>query len=522
MPGPTPATSTGPRLGAVLDMGASAIRLVVAEIQPKQPIRILEEATRGVPLGRDAFSNNVIRADTVDTALAAVEGFRTILEGYGTYQIRAVATSAVREARNGDMFLDRIQARTGIAFEIINEAEESRLVHLSVRQRLGNHPAFKGAWTLVVEVGGGGLGLTLLRRGRPNRSGVYAVGAVRMRQQLNLKRHSHDVQVSLLKRYIANVIEEIRVDIPLDRVTHLIAIGGEARFAAAQLQGIETAGARTITREDFQTLCDLIETIPEESLAERFGLPAVEAETLLPALLVHRAVLAETSARRLVVSDASLRAGVLIDMSEPGGRLGATDFERQVLASADSLGLKYRYDRAHGRHVATLSTKLFDSLTDEHALGGRERLLLQVAALLHDIGVFVNLRAHHKHSLYLLASSQIFGLTNVETQMVANIARYHRRGLPQKSHLPYVSLDGPHRLIVNKLAAILRVANALDAEHVQKVKDVRLISQGETWILELDGAGDITMERLVAVARADMFTETYGRQIVIRHAGVTE
>ena len=503
-------------------MGASAIRLVLAEIQPRQPVRILEEASRGVPLGRDAFSTGVIKADTVDMALAAVDGFRNVLNTYGTYQIRAVATSAVREARNGDMFLDRIQARTGIAFEIINEAEESRLVHLSVRQRMGNHAAFKGEWTLVIEVGGGGVGLNLLRRSRPNRSGVYAVGSVRMRQQLNLKRHSHDVQVSLLKRYIANVIEEINVDIPLDRVTHLIAIGGEARFAAAQIPGGDDSQPRSITREDFFALCDQVEAIPEEGLVDRFGVPAIEAEMLLPSLLVYRAVLQETGARRIVVSDASLRAGVLIDMAEPGGRLGATDFERQVLASADSLGLKYRYDRAHGRHVAMLSTKLFDALTDEHALGGRERLLLQVAALLHDIGAYVNLRAHHKHSMYLLASSQIFGFTDVETQMVANIARYHRRGLPQKSHLPYVALDRPHRLIVNKLAAILRVANALDAEHVQKVNDVRLLRQGEAWILELDGAGDITMERLVAVARADMFTETYGRQVLIRQAGAAE
>jgi exopolyphosphatase/pppGpp-phosphohydrolase len=154
---------------------------------------------------------------------------------------------------------------------------------------------------------------------------VYAVGSVRMRQQLNLKRHSHDVQVSLLKRYIANVIEEIRVDIPLDRVTHLIAIGNEARFSAAQLHADDAAPARTISREEFLAFCDQVETLPEEGLVDRFNLPAVEAETLLPALLVYRAVLTETSARRFVVSDASLRTGVLIDMSEPGGRLGATD-----------------------------------------------------------------------------------------------------------------------------------------------------------------------------------------------------
>jgi exopolyphosphatase/guanosine-5'-triphosphate,3'-diphosphate pyrophosphatase len=518
--GVAPAASpSGARLAAVLDMGASAIRLVVAEIQARQPVRILEEATRGVPLGRDAFSTGVIQAETVDAALEALEGFRAILDGYGVLQIRAVATSAVREARNGDMFLDRIRGRTGLVFEVINEAEESRLVHLAVRQRLGTHQAFKGEWTLVVEVGGGSTDLTLLRRGRPNRSSVYALGAIRLRQQLNLAKLPPELRVSLVKRYIANVIDEMRLDVPLDRVTHMIALGGDVRFAAGQLQGKESGEARVITREDFIAFCDQIESLDEDAIADRFRLPAVEAETLVPALLVYRALLAETGARRVVVSDASLRAGMLIDMAEPGGRLGAADFERQVLASADALGVKYRYDRAHGRHVAMLSVKLFDAFLDEHGLGGRERLLLQVAAMLHDIGAFVSLRAHHKHSLYLLASSQIFGLSDVETQMVANIARYHRRGLPQKSHLPYVALDGPDRLIVNKLAAILRVANALDAEHLQKVRSLRVIRHGETWILELEGTGDLTMERMVAVARADMFTETFGRQIVIRQAG---
>jgi exopolyphosphatase/guanosine-5'-triphosphate,3'-diphosphate pyrophosphatase len=503
-------------------MGASAIRLVVAEVQPRQPVRILEEAIRAVPLGHDAFSSGVIRAETVDTAVSALEGFQKILDSYGVVQMRAVATSAVREARNGEMFLDRIRGRTGLAFEVINEAEESRLVYLAVRQRLGGQPAFRGAWTLLIEVGGGSTDLTLLRRGRPNRSGVYALGAIRMRQQLNLARQAGDMQVSLLKRYIANITEEIRVDIPLDRVTHVIAIGGDIRFAAAQLRDRESDETRTIPREEFLAFCDQIEALDEASIADRFRLAAGEAESLVPALLVYRALLAETAARRIIVSDASLRGGVLLDMTEPGGRLGAADFERQVLASADALGVKYRFDRSHGRHVAMLSTKLFDALAQEHRLGGRERLLLQVAALLHDIGVFVSLRAHHKHSQYLLSSSQIFGLTDNETAMVANIARYHRRGFPQKSHLPYVALDAPDRLIVNKLSAILRISNALDAEHLQKVTDIRMTERGETWLLELEGAGDITMERMVAVARADMFSETYGRQILIRQAGAVE
>jgi len=159
-------------------------------------------------------------------------------------------------------------------------------------------------------------------------------------------------------------------------------------------------------------------------------------------------------------------------------------------------------------------------LRDEHGLLDSDRLLLQVAALLHDIGVYVSLRRHHKHSQYLLASSQIFGLTDDQTALVANIARYHRRGLPGRSHLEYMQLDSRDRLRVQKLAAILRVANALDAEHLQKVRQATLIKQDKNWALEIEGLGDLTMELMAAAARADMFKEIFGRELAIRSAGI--
>ena len=510
-----------PELVAVLDMGASAIRLVIAEVRPNRTIRVIEEASRGVLLGRDTFSGGAIRSKTVDTALAAVENFRHVIDGYEIQNVRAVATSAVREARNGDVFLDRIQGRTGIAFEIINEAEESRLVFLAVRRALGRSAAFRGAWTLLAEVGGGSTSLTLLRKGQPNRSGVYALGAVRLRQQLNLRRLTHDVQLALLRRSIANVIDEIRLEIPLNHVTHMVLIGGDVRFAASQILEAESGdGARVISRDDFLAFCDQVERLDEEQLVDRFRLPAVEAETLVPSLLVYRTLLSETTAKRIVVSDASLRSGVLIDLAEPGGRLSAEDFEGQVLASAEAVGHRFRFDRAHGRHVAMLAMRLFDECQEDHGLSPRERLLLQVAALLHDIGVYVSLRAHHKHSQYLLASLQIFGLSDDETAIVSNIARYHRRGTPQRSHLGYAALGRHDRLIVNKLAAILRVANALDAEHLQKVCNLRLVRSDPAWVLEVEGSGDLTMEQLAATARADMFSETFGRAVIVRPVGV--
>lgn len=519
-PGRPVAVPGPPSVLAVIDMGASAVRLVVAERSPRQGTTVLEEASRGILLGRDTFSHGVITSDTIESALRALEGFRAIMRGYGAEDAKAVATSAVREARNSDTFLDRIRIHTGFEFEVISESEEIRLVYLSVREALHRHPSMRSPRALIVEVGGGGAGLTLLQKGQPHQSGVFSLGAVRMRQGLGLSRHSPEQRLALLKRHIANVIEEIREEIPMHRVSWLIAAGGDARFVASQVAESDSDGPREIPRDTFMAFCDGLESETEERVAERYGLPAADAETLLPAMLVYRALLAETGATQVVVPHASLRSGLLIDLTSAKGQVGTADFEAQVLTSAEALGRRYRYDADHGRHVSRLATRLFDDLRDEHGLGPRERLLLRVAALLHDIGIFVSLRSHHRHSQYLLSASQIFGLSDDDLAVVSNVARYHRRGLPQRSHLPYIALDRPDRMIVNKLAAILRLANALDAEHLGKVHDVRLRRDEDDWILDLEGTGDLTMERMATQARADMFAEVFGRHLLVRGAGV--
>jgi exopolyphosphatase/guanosine-5'-triphosphate,3'-diphosphate pyrophosphatase len=379
----------------------------------------------------------------------------------------------------------------------------------------------KGAWTLLAEVGGGSTSLTLLRYGQPVRSGVYALGAVRLRQRLELQRFGHELQVALLKRAIANIIHEIRVELPLDKITQMVAVGGDIRLAVAHIQEqVDASNAREIPREALLAFSEDIEKFDDETLVSRFRLPAVEADTLMPSLLVYARLLSETGARRVVVSEASLRLGLLLDQAQPEAQIAAADFERQVLASAEALGHRFRFDNTHGRHVASLAIRLFDELRDEHRLGDRERLLLQTAALLHDVGVYVSLRSHHKHSLYLLAASQIFGLSSGETAIVANIARYHRGNLPQRSHPAYLELDHDERLLVSKLAALLRIANALDAEHLQKVRGIRLVRGGAAWILELTGTGDITMEQIAASARTDLFVEVFGHDLIVRPTGV--
>lgn len=512
-----------PETVAVVDIGASAVRLVVAEFASGRPLFVVEEAVRGVSLGKDTFSTGRIGSGAMEAALHALEGFKHLMDEHGVTRYRAVATSAVREASNADTFLDRVQVRAGLRVDVIDVSEESRLVYLAVRDRLAGHPALSATHTLLVEVGGGSADITLLAGDRPKYSGMYALGSVRLRQGLRQWAGDRERRVRLLTRNIGNVIRDIYRDIPMQSAEYMIALGGDVRLAAQELVDAPDDSVCEVPRAAFIEFCARVEKLGEEELVDRFGLSPGDAETLLPALLVYKALLLETSAQGLTVPRASLRAGLLVDMAAVPAIArpdGLADFGRQVLASAESLGEKYRHDATHARAVAHLATRLFDELKDEHGLDLRDRLLLEVSALLHNIGVFVGLRAHHKHSLYLIQASEIFGLSADDRAIIANVVRYHRRGLPQQSHLPYMALDRLERVRVNKLAALLRIANALDAEHGQKVQNLHVRAVDDSWLLEVEGIGDLTMERMTVETRADLFQDVFGRSISWRGAGV--
>ena len=510
---------------AVLDMGATAIRLLVAELPSGEPPRILEEASRAVLLGKDAFTSGRLGAATIEATLRALEGFRRIMDSYGVVRYRAVATSAVREAINRDTFLDRVRLRAGIDVEVIDGSEENRLSYLAVREALRDHEAMKEGDALLVEVGGGSADLSYLRRGEPVYSGTYALGAVRMRQNLAAWHGSHEQRARLFHRTVRNIVEDIRREFPLREAKHYLATGGDARFAADQIAAEQVGaspdgtGARAIPRDRFLSFCEETVALDDEQLIEAYRLPLSEVETLVPALIVYRELLLETQAATVLVPQATLRGGLLLDMSRAESGQGIEDFTRQVLASAEALGERFRYDASHAHQVARLAVSLFDDLRAEHGLSARHRLRLEVAALLHDIGIFVNLRGHHKHAQYILSVSEIFGLSRDDMAIISNIARYHRRAAPNKSHLPYMALDSDARVEVNKLAAILRVANALDADHLQKVGAVKVLREDDHWVLEVEGGGDLTLERLAALARADLLTEVFGRRVSFREAG---
>ena len=271
----------------------------------------------------------------------------------------------------------------------------------------------------------------------------------------------------------------------------------------------------TINKDVFFDFVRQLQPLSVHEIVEKLDIPYDKAEPMLPALLILQHFLVATSAKELIVPKVSIRDGVLMTLSQgEDATIGDLLFS-QVRVSALSLGRKYHFDENHALHVAHLCMRLFDETLPEHGLGSRHRLLLEVAAILHDIGKFVNQSGHHKHGHYIVQNSEIFGLTPDDIRIVSNLVRYHRKAMPLQSHVSFISLSRNHRLVVLKLAAILRVVEALDSSHAQIIKDIQVEKTESEMIIRSHGIGDVNIERFRLENKQELFESVFGLRIIL-------
>jgi exopolyphosphatase/guanosine-5'-triphosphate,3'-diphosphate pyrophosphatase len=268
-----------------------------------------------------------------------------------------------------------------------------------------------------------------------------------------------------------------------------------------------------IDADKFDALVDRCEEYTAEGLSKRYGLAFAEAETLNPALLVYQLLLHKTKAEQMVVSHVSMRDGLLLELAREVTGKEDESLLLGVIHSATTIAEKYRVDLGHANHVGEVAVRLFDLFQADHGLTPRHRLLLRVAGLLHEVGGFVSSRAHHKHSEYLIANSEIFGLNRNEIALVSLIARYHRRSVPRPSHTSYMALSRESRVVVNKLAAMVRVADALIRGHRRRSSDISLQRQGDELIVSLPSGRDVLLEERALETKSDLFEDIFGVKI---------
>ncbi|MEI6218148.1 MAG: exopolyphosphatase [bacterium] len=515
-----PGKPQGARPMAVIDVGATAVRMDIAEISAAGVIRTLDSLQRAVNLGRDTFSGGRIRQATIEECVGILQDYRRVMGEYGIVsddQVRAVATSSIMEADNGDAFLDRIYITTRINVTPVEESEVNRLTYVALYRLLEREPFLKEGNALIIEVGGGITKVLLIQDGAVTRSSVFRLGALSIRETLEKQRTPADRIRAVMEQHIQRTVEEMRHTIAVDNVQNVIAIAGDMRLAMSKLLPEWKEDQTVKLSSGSFSAIEKIAIISADELVRKHHIPYHEAETAGPALLVYTRVARAFKAKQIVVSMLSLREGMLVD--ESAGGLWTESFTAQILNSARSLGEKYAYDRLHAANVMELALTLFRMLRSEHHMDAHLEALLKVAATLHEIGLFVNNRSHHKHSMYLIQNSDVFGLSSEDMLLAGLVARYHRRSPPKPTHEGFSLLDREGRIAVSKLAALLRVADALDRRDTQRIREIVLSREGGQLVITAPNVEDVTLERLAMEEKADMFEDVYGLKVILRTSG---
>ncbi|MBN1393972.1 MAG: Ppx/GppA family phosphatase [Pirellulales bacterium] len=508
------------KIVAAIDVGANALRMVVAEVFADGRIELLERLQRAVRLGQDTFRRGRLGGQSMRAAIDVLRNFRHVLDLYKVEKVRAVATTAVREASNGETFLDRVFMATRLNVEVIDPSEESRLTVSAVRQAVGDSLGVNQRQTLIADVGGGGTLLTVLECGEIAASQSLRLGSIRLQETLSTSEESPRRSADLLRQHVSNTLAVLESVVPLAEIDSFVAVGGDARFAAREIgrPAPEAEELAVIDAAAFDKLVAKCEKHTAEELSKRYGIPFAEAETLNPALLVYQVLLKRTKADQMIVSHVSMRDGLLLELArEVTGKEDET-LPAGVIHSAAAIAEKYHADSAHAEGVADAAVRLFDLFQADHGLAPRYRLLLRVAAILHEVGSYVSSRAHHKHSEYLIANSEIFGLTRHEINLVAQIARYHRRSVPRASHQSYASLNRESRMIVSKLAALLRVADAVVRGRNRRQTEIHFQRQDDELIISMPGGSDLLLEQRSVESKGGMLEDIYGVKIRLEEA----
>ena len=521
---PVPSTSD---VLAAIDIGTNSVHLVVARMQPGEGgprFEVLEQEKEMVRLGSGGGDMTELAPDAIERGIAALRRFRQIAEVHGATVV-AAATSAVREAENRDEFVHRARDEAGVRVEVISGLEEARLIHLGVLQAV---PVFDQR-LLLCDIGGGSTELLVGEQGATLAARSLKLGAIRLTRRFFDGDVLHPAAVESCRRYVRSTLAPFALEVR--RLAPEVAIGSSGTIGAlAEMAVARETGSRPRTINNLvleraglaAVIDDLVAAPDAAARADLPGLDARRADIILGGALVLEQVMDELDLDELTVSGYALREGLLLDgwRRTHGGSLHhLSDLRKRSVTHLMELTDE---DPAHSVHVAGLALQLFDALADQHGLGDDAREILEAAALLSNVGLFVSHSKHHKHSYYVIRNSEhLSGFTDREIELIALVARYHRKSEPKAKHPEWAALHDEDQELVRTLAAILRVAIGLDRNHAARVREVGAHRDDGTVVLTgtPDGAADVSLELYAAGSRKDLLEDVLDTEIALHVAG---
>lgn len=512
-----------PKRLAAIDIGTNSIRSIIVEVVGKNNFRVLDDEKETTRIGEGMGTSARLSRDAMQRALQALQRMTDIARGFGAETVQAVATSAVREAKNRDLFLRRVEDEIGLQVRVISAEEEAWLAFLSMLHHFDvGKQRFFG-----LDIGGGSAALLFGLGAHVENIHCLPLGAVRLTEKFlthdPISEKDFKALRGHIKRYLLPIRNAGEVGAQL-----LIGSGGTLTTIAElhkEIQHEKYAGVHgyEMNRAQVKRVLDLLR---RKSLKERRTVPGLNpdrADIIVAGVTVVNQIMKVFDINSLKVSDRGIREGLILQMiagdSEIEKKRALTKYSKSDWrTSVKDFAESCRYEAAHSQHVTRLALSLFDQLFPPHNEKiANERGLLEAASVLHDIGYFINYTQHHKHSYHLIVHSHLVGFSPREIAIIANIARYHRRAEPKKKHENFAALSRADQKLVIKLCAILRLADGLDRSHSQRIKEVRCEKRKKNLLLYLISDKDIEIEIWGATQKAELFEKVFDLEVDYKH-----
>jgi len=497
---------------AAIDVGSNAMRMVVGEVDEAWHAKTLENIRIPVRLGKDVFSKGYLEPATIQQTREAFLRFKHVADTYGVQQMRAIATSAAREASNNDLLISEVLNATGIALEVISGEEEARLIHLAVTNALN----LKDKRTLLIDIGGGSVEVMIFAGQKIISTKSFQMGTVRLLEKLDARHNSNLSFGEFLREYVQGIRYRIDCEIGNEKIQLCVGTGGNVEEIGCLRQKLFKADSdRLIMLDELAALIERLDRLSYEERIQKLKLRPDRADVILPASIILHMIASEAGVKQISIPNVGLKDGILLDVAADLSRRPQPQRREQVRESALHLGRKYQFDEKHACLTAKLATRLFEQSRSLHNLEDGHLVLLETASLLHDIGHFISAVDHEKHALYLLKANRLIGLSECEQNVVANVVRYHRKQSPNTEDENFRLLLQKDRLVVIKLVALLRLADSMDISHTQLVDDVTLCESKPDWQIKLCGKSDLTLEHWSLTKRKSLFEEVFGVKLEI-------
>lgn len=500
---------------AAIDVGSSDISMKVFEVSVKKGFKEIDSVSRTLELGSDTYKSGVISNEKVEALCDILLGFKKKMREYGCQEYRAYATSAIREANNGQMVIEQMKLRAGIEIGVLSNSEHRFMMYKGISAQMKDFNSVTSKNAAIVDIGAGSIQLTLFEKQLLSATQNIRIGSVRIRETMaDLKSKTTRID-QVIEEYVENEISTFKNFYLSDKdIKNVIAVGDDIDMFVKIIPKLSVSDS--INQSELDNIYEKISLMNPQELAAKYGIPFERATILLPIIIIYRLFLKTTKADKIYTPKICLCDGIVVDYMDRERKISLPrNFNNDILAEASHMAKRYRCNRTHIDNVMKVALAVFDSMKKIHGLGERERLQLQIAVFLHDCGKFINMREVGFNSYNIIMSTEIMGLSHKEREEVANVVRFNTRFLPSYN-LVKEELGAADYLIVAKLAAILRIANATDRSHKQKIEKFSVALKERKLVITADTVSDITLETGLFQPKADFFEQVYGIRPILK------